>query len=98
MITQSILNDKLKSFDYYKSKIPLYLQNSDGFIEHFKIWYDFLVNEVESSDIFLNLLLLFDPDYLTYLSNNVEDYSNNESDILDKLGAIFRSEERRVGK
>lgn len=43
MTGQTVLTEKLRSFDYYKKKIPLYLQNSYGFIEHFRIWYDLLV-------------------------------------------------------
>ena len=97
MITQSILNDTLKSFDYYKNKLPLYLQNSFGFIEHYRIWYNFLAgtNQYEgligNADIFLNLLLIFDSDYFTYLTAHLEDFSvtGTTCDILDKIGAIF---------
>jgi len=39
---QNLLPDKLLSFDYYKSKLPLYLQNSYGFVEHFRIWSELL--------------------------------------------------------
>ena len=94
MITQSILNETLRSFDYYKNKLPIYLQNSYGFLEHFRIWYDLLVSDnnkgvVGNADIFLNLLQIFDENYLQYLKDNIEDYDDNESDILDKIGAIF---------
>lgn len=43
----SVLNDKLKSFSYYKYKLPVYLRQSEGFIEHFKIWYDLLVGKIK---------------------------------------------------
>ena len=35
--------NKLKSWNYYKEKIPLYIQNSYGIVEHFKILFDLLV-------------------------------------------------------
>ena len=50
MIKQSILNDKLRSFDYYKSKLPMYLQSSYGFVEHFRIWYEMLVKDESQLD------------------------------------------------
>ena len=92
MITTSIVPDKLKDFNYYINKLPNYLQNSFGFIEHFRIWYDILVKDViNNADIFLNLLLLFDKDYLTYLQSIDEEMSPDDitCDILDKLGNLF---------
>lgn len=41
----SVLNDKLRPFSYYEQKLPLYLRNSFGFVEHFRIWYQLLVGE-----------------------------------------------------
>ena len=92
MITTSIIPDKLQSFDYYKDKLPVYLQNSEGFQTHFKIWYDFLKQGVvKNADILLNLLLIFDKNYLTYLQQLDVDMSPTSftCDILDKLGSIF---------
>lgn len=92
MITTSIIPDQLQSFDYYKDKLPVYLQNSEGFQTHFKIWYDFLKQGVvKNADILLNLLLIFDKNYLTYLQQLDADMSPTSftCDILDKLGSIF---------
>lgn len=92
MINTSIIPNTLKEFDYYKQKLPLYLQNSEGFQEHFRIWYDFLVQDVvKNADILLNLLLIFDKDYLSYLQSIDEEMSPDSDycDILDKLGSIF---------
>ena len=57
----SVLVEKLKSFEYYKNKLPMYLQSSDGFISHFEIWYDLLIGQnnngvVNVCDTILNLL------------------------------------------
>ena len=46
MTNSHVLNEKLSSFEYYEQKLPLYLRNSYGFIEHFRIWYDLLVQTV----------------------------------------------------
>lgn len=97
----SILPEKLKSFDYYVNKLPLFLQNSYGFIEHYRIWYNLLISENEYegisnvSDIILYLLDIFDKDYLTTLrdmplsgSTSDDDYGY-ASDVLDKIGQLF---------
>lgn len=97
---KSILPDKLQSFAYYKNKLPLFLQNSHGFLEHYKIWYDLLKNDnahgvVDIGDLMLYLIDIFDDDYLTTLrdledsgSTSSDDYGT-KSDILDKIGLLF---------
>ena len=61
----TVLTEKLKSFDYYKNKLPMYLRSSDGFVSHFEIWYDLLAGQnkngvVNVCDTILNLLNIFD--------------------------------------
>lgn len=95
MYTQSILNEKLQSFDYYKNKLPLYLQNSYGFIEHFRIWYDVLTGEqgvVKFADYLLNGLNIFDEDYLNFVGQ----YSSDGVDVTfddAPVTAIFFDDE-----
>lgn len=96
----SVLVEKLKSFEYYKNKLPMYLQSSDGFISHFEIWYDLLIGQnnngvVNVCDTILNLLNIFDKDFLTNLikleNTEVSDEHpyGTKSDILDKLALFF---------
>lgn len=100
----SIMPEKLRTFDYYKSKLPIYLQNSNGFQEHFKIWYDVMMGNNNDSGIIpvaetiLELLNIFDGYYDennayvdVYLNklNSMKSYENETSDILDKIGSIF---------
>lgn len=84
MYSTSILNDKLKSFGYYKNKLPLYLRNSNGFIEHFKIWYDLLTNDdmgvIEYADTLLYALNIFDDKYLEFIADFcAEVFFNNQA-------------------
>lgn len=94
MYEESILPRKLRTFNYYYNKLPLFLRNSYGFVEHFKIWYDLTYNNdnkgiVNIGDLLLYLLNIFDKDYLETI-NNMEDSDNgNASDILDKIGLLF---------
>lgn len=41
----SIVPAKLQNFEFYENLVPLYLRNSYGFMEHFRIWYDLLVGQ-----------------------------------------------------
>lgn len=43
MIVKSLFPEVLQSFEYYKNKLPLWLQQTYGFITHFKIWHEFLM-------------------------------------------------------
>lgn len=96
----SVLVEKLKDFNYYKNKLPMYLQASDGFISHFKIWYDLLVGQnsngiVNVCDTILNLLNIFDTNFLSTICQ-LEDAGvsdehpyGTKSDILDKIASLF---------
>lgn len=82
-----ILPEELSTFEYYKQKLPLYLQNSTSFQEHFKIWYDIMMGDssqningvVPSLEEMLALFDIFSIDYK----------SNTSYDMLDKIGSIF---------
>lgn len=84
-MTTSILPNELRQFDYYVKKCPLYLQNCDNFIEHFRIWYDFLMGNdsnngvVGTADTLLKYLDIFADDYPV----------DDTTDLLDKLASIF---------
>ena len=96
----SILPDKFKSFEYYVNKLPLYLRNSYGFIEHYRIWYDLMIGENENglinvSDTILYLMDIFDDNYLATIRDLTDSGSTGDADygskcdILDKIAAIF---------
>ena len=92
----SIIPQELRSFDYYLRKLPLFLRQSDTFIEHFRIWFDLLNGGstaysgiVDSADCLLYLLNIFDDDYIDTVNSLVGNENGTVSDILDKLGALF---------
>ena len=97
MEREPIIPDILKTFDYYKSKLPLYLQNDTAFLQHFKIWFDFLVGESSNTGVagtentLLDLINIFDDNYLELINSLKENPAdeNETSNILDKLGNIF---------
>lgn len=94
MYNTNLLPEKLMAFEYYQNKLPLYLQNSHGFISHFKLWYDMAIGEddytglLTSGNGVLYLLNIFDSNYLTELAK-LPGYTSTSCDILDKLAKLF---------
>lgn len=87
---EDLIAPEIQTFEYYKNHIPLFLRNSYGYIEHFRIWFDILMGEggvVPTFDHVLRMLDVFAPDYLDRLAEM--DPSGQESDILDKIAALF---------
>lgn len=80
--------DKLKTWDYYKRKIPLYLQNSYGFVDHFKMLFDLLIQIDSTEDDVIKAFDVLNEIYLNYI-NSLPDATENDSDILDKIAALF---------
>lgn len=84
---------ELLEFEYYVKKCPLYLQNDENFLEHFRIWYDLLAGTNEENgtvNTSLNILYfmnIFDNDYLENINKLKDD--SLKIDILEKLGNLF---------
>lgn len=76
-----MLLEKLKDFNYYKTKFPLYLRDSYGFLSHFEILWE-LINAVDnySDSIFKGIDVL----NLVYTDDN-----NEQDDLLDKIGYLY---------
>ena len=95
----SFVPDKIKSYEWYYNKLPLYLKNSYGFSEHFKIWYELLISGdkngiVNVGDTLLYLFNIFDENFLQTIANlpdsgATEGNCGTVSDFLDKLGYLF---------
>ena len=76
-----MLPSELLDFQYYYNKLPLYLQQSEGFKEHFRYWIE-LLNGIDSiGDKYKEMSNIFDSDYLTKYP-----YC---SDFLNKLGLLY---------
>lgn len=87
---EELIPVELQNFDYYRFHIPLFLRNSYGYIEHFKIWFDILMGNggiVPQFDHVLRMLDIFNEHYVEWLYEM--DPSGQESDILDKIATLF---------
>lgn len=84
-----MLNERLKKFEYYQKKLPLYLQNSYGIVEQFHIIYELLMTLDKTEDNTLKAIQIFDKDYLDFINNVDGSYKPNDSDILEKLARLY---------
>lgn len=93
----TILPEVLQQFDYYKSKLPMYLQNDEAFQSHFKLWFQFLVGNATTNGVInvsstvLKLLDIFADDYLTVFHQlpNPNEEKPIQIFMLDYLAALF---------
>ena len=69
MYSQSILPERLSTFEYYENKLPMWLRSSTTFKEHFRIWYDLMIQDISYEGV-INTL-----DWMLYLVNI---FDNNE--------------------
>lgn len=102
MYAKSILPEKYATFDYYRKRLPQYLQQSSKFLSHFELWYDLLTGKSEERlngiaptlDAILFMLNIFDPNYMQYIAD-LGDYGQGEdqygtvSALLDQIGSIY---------
>lgn len=65
-----MLPDKLKDWQYYVDKLPLYLKNASGYKEHFEILYDLLVSLSDMQDKILDALNILQANYFDKYVNN----------------------------
>lgn len=84
-----MLSNKLLSWDYYYHKLPLYLRNSYGFQEHFKILWNLLVDCDLAEDNLLELFDINNPDYESKIMSLYDDPYNYNFNFLDNLGSLF---------
>lgn len=85
-----MLIDKLKEWEYYYTKFPLYTRNSYGFTEQFKIIYDLMIRLEEVQKEILSLYDNFLND--SYVSNVIEKYDSKDNksfSFLDMIANIY---------
>ena len=79
------MDSKLLDFEYYYNKLPLYLQESEGFKEHFRYWIELLQSINLTGNKIQSMLNIFDIDEdVPYLERNT-----GCSDFLNKLGMLY---------
>lgn len=85
-----MLSEKLKSFEYYQDKLPLYMRNSYGILEHFDILWNVLYYVDNTEDNILKAFDILSPDYLNTVVASYDDSpTQDQFDFLDRLAEIY---------
>ena len=92
-----MINEKTLQWNYYVKKLPLYLQNSYGFSEHFRNLFQIMLDTNRTATDLLRALDLTAPGYYANLdvSKNPEEPEVLISsvgytyDLLDKMAALY---------
>ena len=82
-----IIIEKLRTWNYYLNKLPLYLQNSWGIDEHFYMLYELLTQLDNASGEILKCFDVFNSDFANFMlstSDNIYSF-----DMLEKLARIY---------
>lgn len=82
-----MLTDKLKNWEYYYQKLPLYMRNSYGIQDHFKIVFDVLTLVDNVEDEICKLYDIFADDYETIIAKY--DTTNYNFQFLDMLASLY---------
>ena len=53
MYSQSILPERLSTFEYYENKLPMWLKSSTTFKEHFRIWFDMMIQDISYEGVII---------------------------------------------
>ena len=83
-----MLIDKLKQWQYYYKKLPLYMRNSYGIQEHFKMIFDFMINLEDIEENVCEVFDILQDNYVDIIAkyDSIDGY---DFEVLDILGAIY---------
>ena len=82
-----MLDKELLGWNYYEKKIPLYILNSYGVQEFFKIMVEFLSNQDFTEDEIIKAFNIYDKDYISFMKGYDEGGYNFV--FLDGLGYLY---------
>lgn len=84
-----MLINKLKDWNYYYNKLPLYVRNSYGIDEHFKILYEFLLKLDADEEDICSCFNLLQKNYETNIISKYADLDGYDFTFLDMIGSIY---------
>lgn len=74
---------EIETWEYYENKLPLYIKNSFGLVDHFKTYFAIFNN-------FINVREKFYKDAnIMNINTYKDDISNINKDVLDKIGSLY---------
>lgn len=84
-----MLIDKLKQWQYYYKKLPLYMRNSYGIQEHFKMIFDMMIAIDDNEQNICELFDFLQDDYVNNVIAKYDDINGFDFNFLDMIGATY---------
>lgn len=84
-----MLIDKLKQWEYYYKKLPLYMRNSYGIKEHFQIIWNVMMQLENVQVLTLDTFNLLQNDYVNNVIATYDDVDGYDFKFLDIIGSIY---------
>ena len=84
-----MLIDKLKQWEYYYKKLPLYMRNSYGIKEHFQIIWNVMMQLEDVQALTLDAFNLLQDNYVNNIIAKYDDANGYDFKFLDTIGSIY---------
>lgn len=84
-----MLIDKLKDWDYYCNKLPLYVRNSYGIKEHFEILYELMLTLDSNEDDICDCFNFLQNDYENKIIKKYSSLDAYDFTFLDMIASIY---------
>ena len=84
-----MLIDKLKQWEYYYKKLPLYMRNSYGIKEHFQIIWNVMMQLEDVQALTLDAFNLLQDNYVNNIIAKYDDVNGYDFKFLDTIGSIY---------
>lgn len=84
-----MLIDKLRAWEYYYKKLPLYMRNSYGIKEHFEIVWNVMMQLEWTQEDVLDVMNLLQDDYVSKVIAKYDDVNSYDFSFLDVIGSLY---------
>ena len=84
-----MLIDKLREWEYYYKKLPLYMRNSYGIPEHFEIVWNVMMQLEMTQEEVLDAMNLLQDDYVSNVIAKYDDANGYDFSFLDVIGSLY---------
>jgi len=84
-----MLIDKLRAWEYYYKKLPLYMRNSYGIKEHFEIVWNVMMQLEWIQEDVLNAMNLLQNNYVNDVITKYDDVDSYNFEFLDIIGSLY---------
>ena len=84
-----MLIDKLRAWEYYYKKLPLYMRNSYGIKEHFEIVWNVMMQLEWTQEDVLDVMNLLQDNYVSKVIAKYDDVNSYDFNFLDVIGSLY---------